>query len=205
MEALVNAAKAPDYPAEIVLVITNRPNAPGIDLARAQGVPVEVIDHKNFETREAFDDALNGALKNVNTELLCSAGFTRLLTKKFVQDWHNRQLNIHPSLLPAFKGLHTHERVLESDVKITGCSVHFVRYDMDTGPIIAQAAVPVMPDDTVETLGERVLQAEHQLYPQVLKGVASGNIRVAGERVIYTQKFQPSPALLSPAIGNDVS
>jgi len=200
MEALIRAAKAPDYPAEIVLVISNRPKAKGIELAKGYNIPVEVIDHKGFESREAFDEALNGALKNVNAQLVCNAGFKRLLTKGFVDDWHNRLLNIHPSLLPAFKGLHTHERAIEMDVKITGCSVHYVRFDMDSGPIIAQAAVPVLPNDTPETLRKKVLRAEHELYPKSLKLVASGRVRVSGERVLYSEAYEDQPALFSPRL-----
>ncbi len=200
MEALIKAAKSPDYPAEIVLVISNRPKAKGIELAKGQNVPVEIIDHKSFESRESFDEALNGALKNVNAQLVCNAGFKRLLTKGFVEDWHNRLLNIHPSLLPAFKGLDTHERAIEKDVKITGCSVHYVRFDMDTGPIIAQAAVPVLPHDTPETLRKKVLKAEHELYPKSLKLVASGGVRVSGERVLFNETYEDQPALFSPLL-----
>lgn len=184
MEALIKAAKQPDYPAEISLVISNRPKAKGIETARALGVKVEIIDHKEFETREAFDKALNQCLEDHKIELICNAGFMRLLTSDFVARWLNRQLNIHPSLLPAFKGLHTHERVLELDAKITGCSVHFVRHEMDTGPILAQAAVPVLPGDDAESLKERVQKLEHRLYPEVLKRVANGSIRVINDKAI---------------------
>ena len=199
MRALINAAKDEDYPAEIALVISNRPKAKGIEFAKQNNIPVEVIDHTSFETRDAFDEALDGALKNVKAELVCNAGFKRLLGQEFVKNWHNRQLNIHPSLLPAFKGLHTHERALEKDVKITGCTVHFVRYDMDTGPIVAQAAVPIVPGDTAQDLEQRVLQAEHKLYPQALKWVASGAVRVVGEKVIFQDEFSCQEALFSPS------
>ena len=201
MQALINAAKADDYPAEICLVVSNRPKAKGIKIARQHNIPVEVIDHTRYESRDEFDAALDGALKNVHAELVCNAGFKRLLGKDFVQNWHNRQLNIHPSLLPAFKGLHTHERALAKDVKITGCSVHFVRHDMDSGPIIAQAAVPILPGDTAEGLGQRVLSAEHKLYPKALEWVASGAVRVVGEKVIFQDDFTANETLFAPPLG----
>ncbi len=198
MEALINAASDPEYPAKIELVVSSNPKAGGIEIARSKNIPVEVIDHKEFESREAFDNALNGALNNVNAELICNAGFMRLLTEKFVKDWHNRNLNIHPSLLPAFKGLNTHERAIASDVKISGCTVHFVRHEMDSGPIIAQAAVPVLPNDTPQTLKQRILKAEHKLYPKALKLLASGAIRVSGEHVQFSQEYEEQAALFSP-------
>lgn len=199
MQALINAAKSPDYPAEIALVISNRPNANGIEFARANNIPVEIIDHKSFENRDEFDNALNEALQSANIELVCNAGFTRLLGREFVENWHNKQLNIHPSLLPSFKGLHTHERALEADVKITGCTVHFVRFDMDSGPIVAQAAIPILTDDTPETLGDRVLRAEHALYPKVLASIASGEIKVIGDRLVYQNKDEHQAPLFSPS------
>lgn len=200
MQALINAAKSADYPAEIALVISNRPKAKGIDFARENNIPVEIIDHKSFETRDEFDNALNETLQSANIELICNAGFTRLLGREFVENWHNKQLNIHPSLLPSFKGLHTHERALEADVKITGCTVHFVRFDMDSGPIVAQAAVPILTEDTPETLGNRVLNAEHALYPKVLANIASGNIKVIGDRLIYQSRDELQPPLYSPKL-----
>lgn len=200
MEALINAAKDPSFPAEISLVISNRPAAKGIEIAKSKGVPVEVIDHKAFEAREDFDEAINGALKNVSADLVCNAGFKRLLTKGFVDKWHNRQLNIHPSLLPAFKGLNTHQCALDANVKIAGCTVHYVRFEMDSGPIIAQAAVPVLPDDTAESLKARVLKAEHQIYPAALKLVASQKVRVSGEKVIFKDSFPAGEALISPLL-----
>jgi phosphoribosylglycinamide formyltransferase-1 len=200
MQALIEAAKAPDYPAEITLVISNRPKAKGIEFAEENNIPVQIIDHKSFETRDEFDNALNETLLAANIELLCNAGFKRLLGKDFVEKWRNKQLNIHPSLLPAFKGLNTHERALETDVKIAGCTVHFVRFEMDEGPIIAQAAVPVLQGDTPETLGARVLKAEHQIYPEALRKVASGELKIAGERLVETSNQSEQEALFSPPI-----
>lgn len=184
LQALIDAAKAPDYPAEIVLVISNVPGAGGLTRAEAAGIPTLVINHKDFPTREQFDAAIDAALRRAGVELLCNAGFMRLHTQGFVERWRDRHLNIHPSLLPAFRGLHTHARVLEAGAKTTGCTVHFVRQEMDEGPIVAQVAVPVHPDDTEEGLAARVLEAEHRLYTQALRLVASGAVRVEGDRVV---------------------
>jgi len=185
MSTLIDACKKPDYPAEITIVISNQPEAPGLQIAARSGIPTHIIDHKIYPTREAFEADLDAALKQAKIDLICNAGFMRLLTNSFVEGWRDRQLNIHPSLLPAFKGLHTHERAIEAGVKISGCTVHFVRTEMDSGPIIAQAAVPVLPDDTADDLASRVLEAEHKLYPLALKLVASGEAHVENERVSF--------------------
>ena len=196
--ALIEACKAPDYPAKIVLVISNLPSAQGLLRAESALIPALVINHKDFATREKFDAALDTALNEAGVELLCNAGFMRLHSEGFVARWRNRHLNVHPSLLPAFRGLHSHARVLEAGATITGCTVHFVRPEMDTGPIVAQAAVPVLPDDTPESLGARVLDAEHRLYPQALRLVASGEVRVEDEHVVRTTQITPQPPLFSP-------
>lgn len=184
LQALIDATKDPDYPAKIVLVISNVAGAQGLARADAAGIRTLTISHKNYAPRESFDAAITEALEGAGVELLCNAGFMRLHSESFVRHWWDRHLNIHPSLLPDFKGLETHARVLEAGEKITGCSVHFVRPEMDTGPIIAQAEVPVLPADTVETLAARVLEAEHRLYPHALRLVASGAVRVEGETVV---------------------
>ena len=196
--ALIEACRAPAFPAKIVLVISNVPSAQGLLRAEAGLIPTLTIDHKAFASREDFDEALDAALKEAGVELLCNAGFLRLHTEGFVRRWWNRHLNIHPSLLPAFKGLHTHARVLAEGVKISGCTVHFVRPGMDEGPIVAQAAVPVLPEDTPDGLAARVLEAEHRLYPLALGLVASGNIRVEGELVVGMTQIRPQPPLFSP-------
>lgn len=183
MSALIEACSDANFPAEIVVAISNNPDAGGLAIAQNAGIPTHVINHREYENRETFDAALDAALKTAGVELVCNAGFMRILTNGFVESWKNRQLNIHPSLLPAFKGLHVHERVLTAGARITGATVHFVRAEMDEGPIVAQAAVAVQPDDTVETLSARVLAAEHQLYPMALRLVAEGKARVQGERV----------------------
>ena len=188
LSALIEACKKPSYPAEITVVISNRPDAAGLDIATKSGIATRVIDHKNYPSRETFEADLNAALRAANVDIICNAGFMRLLTKGFVEAWRDRQLNIHPSLLPAFKGLDTHERVIAAGEKISGCTVHFVRTQMDAGPIISQAEVPVLAADTPDDLAARVLQAEHKLYPQALELVASGSARVEGERVIHDLK-----------------
>jgi phosphoribosylglycinamide formyltransferase-1 len=198
MKALVEAANAPDYPAEIVLVISNRPEAAGLAWARRQGLAAEAIDHKAFERREDFEAQLHRVLTGAQVDLVCCAGFMRLMTAGFVERWHGRMLNIHPSLLPAFKGLHTHERALPAGVRIAGCTVHFVVPEMDSGPIIAQAAVPVRDGDTPQTLGDRILAAEHKLYPHALRLVASGEARLEGGRVVVAKAVNQAAQLFSP-------
>ena len=198
MKSLVAAARAADYPAEIVLVISNRPEAAGIAWAREQGLPVTVIDHRQFATRDAFEAALEAALVAAGAEIVALAGFMRLMTPGFVERWQTRMVNIHPSLLPAFKGLHTHERALAAGVRIHGCSVHYVRAEMDSGPIIAQAAVPVVSGDSAETLAARVLEAEHRLYPLAVALVASGRVRCEDEKISILEDINDSYPLLSP-------
>ena len=199
LQALINACKKRDYPAEIVTVISNVQQAQGLLRAEAALIPTLTIDHKNFPSRETFDAALNAALKEAGVELLCNAGFMRLHTPGFVESWRDRHLNVHPSLLPAFRGLHSHVRAIAAGCKISGCTIHFVRAEMDEGPIVAQAAVPVLADDTAETLALRVLEAEHRLYPHALALVASGAVSVQGERVIDTNSQAQVP-LFSPPV-----
>ncbi len=188
MQALVQAANQPDYPAEVVLVVANRPDAAGLAWAADQGIATAVVDHKAFKKdREAFERAIHAELKKAHADVVCLAGFMRLLTPWFIGQWHNLLINIHPSLLPCFKGLNTHQRALDAGVKLHGCTVHFVRPDMDAGPIIAQKAVPVLDDDDPDTLAERVLAAEHALYPHALAEVVrglEGNLTIKAERVI---------------------
>lgn len=184
MRALIEAARDPAYPAEIVVVISNRPSAPGLDFARAEGIATETVDHKRHDTRENFDEALDQALKRHRVDIVACAGFMRIMTNAFVERWRDRMINIHPSLLPAYRGLHTHERALADGARRHGCSVHLVRSDVDTGPIIAQASVPVLKGDTAATLAARVLDAEHKIYPRALALLASGAFRSEGERLI---------------------
>jgi phosphoribosylglycinamide formyltransferase-1 len=175
MTALIKAAKAPDCPAEIALVISNVPDAAGLARAREAGIATEVVEHKRFgKDREAFDRAVHTALEAHGIDIVCLAGFLRVLTPWFVSQWNRRLINIHPSLLPAFKGLDTHARALAAGAKTHGATVHFVVPELDSGPIIAQEIVPVLPGDTPESLAARVLEAEHRIYPLALKRVVEG-------------------------------
>jgi phosphoribosylglycinamide formyltransferase-1 len=200
MDALIAAASAPDFPADIALVASNRPEAAGLARAKAQGIAVAAVDHKIYAGREEFERSLQIMLATHRIELLCLAGFMRLLTPWFVEQWRGRMLNIHPALLPAYRGLHTHRRALADGVKIHGCTVHFVVPEMDEGPIIAQAAVAVLDADTEETLSARVLEQEHLLYPRALRLVASGALRVDGNRVLGAVSAAPA-ALAVPLSG----
>ena len=173
MTALIEAAKDPTYPAEIVLVLSNIPDAGGLQIAKAAGIETVVIDHKQFgKDRAAFEAAMQSALERHKIEIVCLAGFMRILTAGFVEKWRGRMLNIHPALLPAFKGLDTHKRALEAKVKQHGATVHFVVPEMDSWPVILQGAVEVRPDDTEVSLAARVLAVEHRIYPEALKMLA---------------------------------
>jgi phosphoribosylglycinamide formyltransferase-1 len=188
MAALLAAARAPDFPAEIVLVVSNRPEAAGLRLAAEAGIPTLSIDHRSFGgDRRAHETAVDAALRARGTEIVCLAGYMRLLTPFFVGAWEGRMLNIHPSLLPAFPGLDTHARALAAGVKLHGCTVHLVTDETDAGPILAQAAVPVLPEDTEASLADRVLAQEHAIYPAALAAFLSGN---------------PHPAASSAALAN---
>jgi phosphoribosylglycinamide formyltransferase-1 len=194
MTALIEAARAPDYPAEIAFVLSNAPNAKGLEVAQAAGVEAMALDHKKFPDRESFERAMQGELESRDIDILCLAGFMRLLTPWFVRGWEGRMLNVHPALLPAFKGLQTHERALEAGVKIHGCTVHLVTAGMDEGPILAQAAVPVRDGDTPAALGARVLALEHVIYPRVLRALALGDLRTPGAHAAEAEGLIVAPA-----------
>ena len=180
LQALIDACAKADYPATISLIISNTKNSGGLARAERANIPSLVIRHTDFAERSAFDDALTAALKAANVDLICLAGFMRVLGQPFVERWRDRVINIHPALLPAFKGLHTHRRALEAGVRIAGCTVHYVRAEVDVGPIIAQAAVAVLPGDNEESLGQRVLKQEHRLYPLAVELIARGQVRIEG-------------------------
>jgi len=201
MMSLIEAASTPDYPVEIAVVISNRPDAHGLDRAEAANIPTRTVDHKAYADRTSFDAALDAVLVEEQVDLVCLAGFMRLLTAPFVEKWRGRMLNIHPALLPSFKGLHTHERALEEGVRIHGCTVHFVTPEMDVGPIIMQAAVPVLDGDTPETLGARVLAQEHVIYPAALRLVAEGRAALRDRRVAVDEFEIAPPALVVPPAG----
>jgi phosphoribosylglycinamide formyltransferase-1 len=185
LASLIDACQAPDFPAEIVLVFSNVETAAGLNVAREAGIAAACVSHKAFESREAFDAQIDEALMAARVELVCEAGFMRIHSDGFVRKWEGRMINIHPSLLPAFKGIRVHQQALDAGVRITGCTVHFMVPELDSGPIIAQAAVPVMVGDTKETLSARVLEAEHRLYPEALRLVAEGRARLEGGRVAF--------------------
>lgn len=195
----MDAAASPDYPAEIVTVISNRPKAQGLERAAKAGVSQHIVDHKDFPSREEFDDAVDERLRSAGVDFVCLAGFMRILSDGFVESWRGRLLNIHPTLLPAFKGLNVHDRMIAAGVKIAGCTVHFVTRDMDGGPIIGQAALAVEPSDTAETLAERILAMEHTLYPQCLKLVAENKARLAGAVVRLAPDVCGQGTLHNPA------
>ena len=199
LQALIDAASADAYPAEIATVISNVPGAAGLERARSAGIPANVVDHQDFQNRETFEDTLDDQLAAAAVELVCLAGFMRLLTDGFVGRWHNRLVNIHPSLLPAFKGLHVHERVIAEGVRFSGCTVHFLRPAMDEGPIIVQAAVPVHAGDDASALAARVLAEEHRIYPLAVRLIAEGRVKVVEERVLITGAAAPDGVLVNPA------
>jgi phosphoribosylglycinamide formyltransferase-1 len=199
LKALIAACSAPDYPAEIALVISNVADAGGLARAKEAGIAAAVIEHGNFASREAFDEAMQSHLDKAKVELICLAGFMRILSDAFVRHWQGRMINIHPSLLPAFKGTDVHEHAIAAGVRISGCTVHYVIPELDSGPIIAQAAVPVNPGDTSKRLAERVLEAEHVLYPLALHAIAQGHVRLVAGRVQVTDMgADATDSLFSP-------
>lgn len=204
MQALVEAARAPDYPAEIALVISNRPEAPGLAWAKEQGLLTLAFDHTRYESREHFEGQLQSLLDLSKIDLIALAGFMRLMTAGFVTRWQGRMINIHPSLLPAFKGLDTHRQALDAGVRVSGCTVHFVVPEMDAGPVIGQAAVPVLPTDDRETLAARILAAEHRLYPRMLALLAQDQVRMTDNGVVWQDteiaNINQGNALFSPAV-----
>jgi phosphoribosylglycinamide formyltransferase 1 len=199
MAALIKAAKSKKYPAQIALVISNEPAAEGIKFARKAGIPATIVDHRpHGKNRQAFERALQAALAHHKIDLVCLAGFMRLLTPWFVGRWNGRLLNIHPALLPAFKGLDTHARALAAGVKIHGATVHFVVPEMDSGPIIAQAAIAVEENDTPASLARSVLKLEHRIYPLALKLVAQRRVRLVKGRCIVSRTRKDANALIAP-------
>jgi phosphoribosylglycinamide formyltransferase-1 len=183
MAALIEAAKATDYPSEIALVVSNVADAPGIALAQKAGVPTAVVPHRGRPDRETFDRAVSAELERHGVELVVLAGFMRIFSPWFPTRWAGRLINIHPSLLPSFKGLRVQQQAIDAGSRISGCTVHFVTADLDAGPIIAQAAVPVLPGDDADTLAARILRQEHRLYPMVVRWFAEGRISLSGTKV----------------------
>jgi phosphoribosylglycinamide formyltransferase-1 len=199
LQALIDTCADPDFPAEIALVISNVAGAYGLERAAKAGISTRVIDHKPFGSRGEFEAALTDALREEGCGLVCLAGFMRLLTASFVETWWDRLINIHPSLLPAFRGLHTHERVLAYGARFSGCTVHFVRPAMDDGPIIVQAAVPVLDVDDADGLAARILVQEHRIYPLAVRLIAEHRVRVEEMRVLVGGAQAPETALVNPS------
>jgi phosphoribosylglycinamide formyltransferase 1 len=199
MQTLLAACQRGEIAADIRLVLANRSDAAGLVAARTAGVPTKIVAHRDYPDRTAFDRALDAALRAAGVDFICLAGFMRLLTAEFIAAWRDRIINIHPSLLPAFPGIDTHARALAAGVKLAGCTVHYVRFETDTGPIVAQAAVPVLPGDDEARLAARVLAAEHRLYPLALKLIAEGRVRVQGESAIVEGALPVQGTLFNPA------
>ncbi len=198
LAALIDAARAADYPAEIGCVVSNKADAAGLQIAAAAGVPATTVSHRDHPDRESFDRAVSAELERHGVELVVLAGFMRIFSPWFPVRWADRLINIHPSLLPAFKGMHVQRQALEAGVRLSGCTAHLVIPDLDSGPIIAQAAVPVLAGDTEETLSARILRQEHRLYPLVVRWFAEGRIVIDGGRVIVTGVACDATLLFSP-------
>ena len=201
MQALIDATNEADYPAKIACVISNDPTAAGLERARAAQIPTHIVNHKDFKDRQKFEEALDAKIGRRGVQLVCLAGFMRLLTPWFVERWRDRLINIHPSLLPAFPGLDTHRIAIEQGVKFAGCTVHFVRAEMDHGPIIIQAAVPVLASDNEEKLAKRVLESEHKIYPEAVRLIAENRVNIHEEQVFIANSSSPSANAFNPIPG----
>jgi len=200
LQALIDACRDPAFPAEIVCVVSNIPGVQGLERARAAGIPAITVPHKAFPDRESFEAELTAAFQAHGVGLICSAGFMRVLTPSFFETWAQRVINIHPSLLPSFPGLHTHERAIAAGCRFGGCTVHFVNAELDAGPIIVQAAVPIRAEDTPETLAARVLVEEHRIYPAALRWIAEGRVRIDGSRTLVDGVAPAALATVNPAV-----
>ncbi len=200
MQALVKASEEPGYPAEVCLVVSNRADAGGLKIAEDAGIETAVIKPGDYESRDEFEVALDERIRQSGAQMICLAGFLWLLGESFVHGWRDRLLNIHPSLLPAFKGLHVQAQAVEMGVRFSGCTVHFVRPELDDGPIIIQAVVPVLPGDDADSLSARILEQEHNIYPTAVRWIAEGRVRVSGERVLVDGGDPPGQVLISPAL-----
>jgi phosphoribosylglycinamide formyltransferase-1 len=198
MAALIAAAEDPDYPAEIACVVSNVASAGGLETARAAGIATAAIAHKDYPDRESFDRAVSADLENHGVELVALAGFLRIQSPWFADRWQDRLINIHPSLLPSFKGLHVQQQAIDAGARISGCTVHFVTAELDAGPIIAQAAVPVLADDDADALAARILRQEHRLYPLVIRWLAEGRVTVEGRQVTVADVAKGATLLFSP-------
>lgn len=198
LQALIDACALSSFPAEISLVVSNVPGALGLERAQASGIATEIVNHKDFDDRASFETKLSGILEAASVSFVCLAGFMRILTPTFVNHWYDRLINIHPSLLPAFPGLNTHQRAIDAGVRFGGCTVHYVRPEMDNGPIIVQAAVAILPDDDADQLATRVLEAEHICFPHALRLIAENRTRVRGDVVEIAGANPAQSVLINP-------
>ncbi len=200
LQAIIDAANDPSYPAEVAIVISNRPDAYGVKRAEKAGIKTVVIDHKNYETRADFEVELQSQLTKQAIDLVCLAGFMRVLNAEFVELWRDKMINIHPSLLPAYKGLNTFQRAIDDGVRFAGCTVHYVVPEMDAGPIIMQAVVPIQQNDTKDTLATKIQQQEHKMYPAALSMIAKEKIKLINQKVKFDEVIEQSEILISPKI-----
>ncbi len=198
LQSLIDACAANDYPAEIALVISNIDGVQGLERASNAGIPTTVVSHRDFKSRESFDASLTETISRLDVDLLCLAGFMRILSDGFVEHWQDRLVNIHPSLLPSFKGLDVQQRAIDAGVRFSGCTVHYVRSDMDCGPIIVQAVVPVLGDDDGDALARRILEQEHIIYPLAVRMIAQGRVTIKDELVIVDAAAPGGSVLLNP-------
>ena len=199
LQSLIDACADDAFPASITLVMSNKADAYGLERARDAGLATKALSHKDFEDRTTFDAAMTEIIEESGADMVCLAGFMRLLSDEFVHHWRDRLINIHPSLLPSFKGLHVHERAIEAGARFSGCTVHYVRPAMDEGPIIAQAVVPILQNDTPDDLAARILAQEHTIYPLAVKLIAEGRVKIRGDRTIIDDMDSPDGALINPS------
>jgi phosphoribosylglycinamide formyltransferase-1 len=197
LQSLIEACAVDDYPAQIAMVVSNIDGVQGLERAKAAGIPTTVVSPKDFKSRDSCDASMTEAINRFNVDMICLAGYMRILSDEFVDHWRDRMINIHPSLLPSFKGLDVQQRAIDAGVRFSGCTVHYVRRDMDTGPIIVQAAVPVQGDDDANTLATRILEQEHKVYPLAVKLIAQGRTTIKDERVLVDGAIAPDGALIN--------
>jgi phosphoribosylglycinamide formyltransferase-1 len=198
LQALIDACANPEYPARIGLVISNKASAGGLNRAKKAQIPTLVVDHKAYPTRTSFEQVMTRAMKENRTELICLAGFMRLLSNEFCNHWRDRMINIHPSLLPSFKGLNVQQAAIDAGVRFSGCTVHYVRKEMDAGPIIVQAAVPLLSDDVADELAARILIEEHKIYPYAVRLIAEGRVQIENERALITSHRTIPNSMINP-------
>ena len=198
LQSLIEACAGDDYPAQIALVVSNIDGVQGLKRAKSAGILTAVVSHKDFSSQNSFEASITKAIMPFDVDLICLAGFMRILSDKFVDHWHDRMINIHPSLLPSFKGLNVQQRAIDAGVRFSGCTVHFVRRDMDTGPIIVQASVPLLDNDNANTLTARILEQEHKIYPLAIKLIAQGRTTIKDERVLIDDAIAPDVVSINP-------